>query len=171
MARLFELTGEYLQLLETLELGDEDISEDVIKDTLEAVGGEIQDKAISIACICKNIESDIRAFKEEEEKLAKRRRTMERSVQSMKDYVTGQLLKSGITAIKNDPRARISFRKSVSLDISDEDGFVKWAEDNNRDDLLSYKVSASKTAIKQSLDMGAEIPYAHLIEKNSIQIK
>lgn len=171
MARLYELTGEYLDFLQAIETGEDEFPKEIIEDTLEAIEGEIQEKAISIALICKDLEADVKAFKEEEDKLASRRRSIEKSIQSMKEYVSMQLLRAGITAIKNDPRARISFRKSQSIDITDETEFVRWAEENNRDDLLSYKVSVSKSAIKDSLERGAEIPGAKIIEKNSIQIK
>lgn len=171
MARLFELTEEYLNFLQAIETGDEEFPKEVIEDTLEALSGELQEKAVNIALICKDLEADVKAFKEEEDKLAARRRTLEKSIQGMKEYVSMQLLRAGITAIKNDPRARITFRKSQSIDVADETEFVRWAEENHRDDLLSYKVSVSKTAIKQSLETGAEIPGAKLVEKNSIQIK
>ena len=49
--RLYELTGQFLELLDMLE--DEEVDEQVIMDTLESVEYEIEDKADGYAKIIK----------------------------------------------------------------------------------------------------------------------
>lgn len=171
MAKLYELTNEYANLLEMLESGNDDIPAEVLHDTLESLGGELRSKALEISVIIKDIEADIVSFKAEEEKLSKRRHNLENSVKSMKEYLARELAVAGISEIKGDPRARISFRRSWQVNIEDEASFTAWAEANNRDDLLSFKTMVSKTAVKQAIDSGDALPGATLIEKNSIQIK
>lgn len=51
MANIYELTGQFLQLLDMLE--DEEVDEQVIMDTLESVEYEIEDKADGYAKITK----------------------------------------------------------------------------------------------------------------------
>ena len=51
MANIYELTGQFLQLLDMLE--DEEVDEQVIMDTLESVEYEIEDKADGYAKIIK----------------------------------------------------------------------------------------------------------------------
>ena len=43
MSSIYELTGEYLELMDMLE--DEEVDEQTIIDTLEALDGEIENKA------------------------------------------------------------------------------------------------------------------------------
>ena len=49
MSSIYELTGEYLELMDMLE--DEEIDEQTIIDTLEALDGEIENKADNYAKI------------------------------------------------------------------------------------------------------------------------
>lgn len=172
MAKLYELREEYKSLLDMLEDGTEDIPEDVLSDTLEAVAGEIKEKAVSIAVVIKGLEADIAAFKQEEATLAKRRRTLENKVEWLKNYVTDELSAAGIKDIKDDPRAAIGFRPSRTLEITDEDGFVNWARENNKTDFLAVRVSPVKANIKKAIEGGeTDIPFATITEKKSINIK
>lgn len=171
MAHLFQLSTDFNQLLALLEEGETDYPEEVLWDTIEAVECELRDKAVNIACVIKSLKSDVEGFKAEEQRLAARRKTIENSIEGLKAYAERELQSAGVTAIKDDPRAQISFRKTKSVSISDEYKFLDWAQDHHRDDLLNYKVSVSKTAIKQSLDTGAEIPFCSIEEKNSMIIK
>ena len=172
MPKLYELKHEFNTLLDQFESGElDDIPETVVWDTLDALETELRDKAVSVAVIIKDLKADIDAFKAEEDNLAKRRRSLESHVESLKSYLSRELKDAGVTAIKDDPRAQISFRKSKSVEITDENAFVEWAETFNHFDLLTYKVSVAKTAIKQSIEAGGDIPYATITEKNSIQIK
>jgi hypothetical protein len=70
------------------------------------------------------------------------------------------------------PRARISLRNNAeSVQIEDDTEFVNWAM-NNREDLLRYKdPEISKTAVKQALNDGEEIPGASLVRTKSVLIK
>ena len=57
MAALYELTGEFLQLMDMLE--DEECDEQCIMDTLESIEYEIEDKADGYAKIIKSLESNV----------------------------------------------------------------------------------------------------------------
>ena len=103
--KLYELREEYNALLAAIESGDTDIPEEALRDTLEAIDGEIREKAISIAALIKSLKADIAIFKAEEERLATRRRQMEKRVEWLETYVTTELGKAQIDSIKNDPRA------------------------------------------------------------------
>ena len=63
MASLYQLTGDYLELLNMLE--DEEIDEQVILDTLEGLDGEIEIKADNYAKLIRHIESNNDAINKE----------------------------------------------------------------------------------------------------------
>lgn len=171
--QLYKLKAEFNTLLDQFESGVlDDIPESAVWDTLDALETELRDKAVSIAVIIKDLKADIEAFKAEEDNLKKRRKSLENHVESLKTYLSRELRDSGVTAVKDDPRAQISFRKSDAVEITNEGEFIAWAETFNRPDLLDIKISANKTNLKKAIkDNGLTCPYAAVVEKNNIQIK
>ena len=68
--KLYEIANEYLALVEAIE--NEEIPEEAVADTLEAMTAEIEDKADNIACLMKALNAEALAIREEEKRLAKR---------------------------------------------------------------------------------------------------
>jgi hypothetical protein len=59
-----------------------------------------------------------------------------------------------------------------SVEISDTEKFIKWAHDNDRDDLLKYTdPEIRKSAVKPLLQDGEKIPFATLTRTQSVVIK
>lgn len=166
--KLYELTNDYLALMQAID--NDEIPEEAIADTLEAITAGIEEKADSIACLLKNLDADIIAIKAEEDRLAERRKAKEKSHERIKQYLADTLLQAGLTSIET-ARNRITFRKSEKVELSDAAAFVEWAQ-SSRDDLLTYSVpKANLTAIKKALKEGAEIVGAELRVNQNIQIK
>jgi hypothetical protein len=110
------------------------------------------------------------AIKAEEIRLAERRKTKEKAHERLKQYLSDVLQRMSIDKVET-ARNKITFRKSESVEMLDEEAFIKWAQDN-RDDLLTFSApKANKTEIKKALKVGTEIVGAQLISKNNIQIK
>ena len=166
--KLYEIANDYLALMQAIE--NDEIPEEAISDTLEAVKGEIEVKADNIGCLLKNIEADINAIKAEEERLAERRKTKMKAYDRLKEYLSNTLQGVGIDKVET-ARNVISFRKSESVEVN-EDVFTKWALEN-REDLITVTMNtkANKTAIKKELKDGTEIPGAMLVQNKNIQIK
>lgn len=97
---LYELTAEYLEVLLLAE--DPDISEEVIADTLEDIGFNIEDKADGYAMVIAQLNADVTALKAEENRIATRRRTIENNIDRMKRYLTGAMVATGKTKFKTD---------------------------------------------------------------------
>ena len=166
--KLYELTHEYSAFLQAIE--NDEIPEEAIDDTLEGITAEIEDKADNIACLLKNLDADIIAIKAEETRLAERRKSKEKSYERIKAYLSDTLQAAGFNKIET-ARNKLTFRKSESVEIGDEEAFIKWASEN-RDDLLTYSTpKVNKTAIKSALKDGDEIVGVQLVSKNNIQIK
>lgn len=164
--KLYEIANDYLALMQAID--DEEIPEEAIADTLEAITGEIEVKADNIACLLKNIDADVKAFKEEEKRLAERRKAKEKAHERLKQYLSDVLQRTGINKIET-ARNNISFRKSESVEV--DESFVTWALEY-RDDLIKFgEPTADKTAIKKALKDGAEIVGAQLVVNQNIQIK
>lgn len=165
--KLYELTNDYLALMQAIE--NDELPEEAIADTLEAITASIEDKADNIACALKNLEAECKAIKAEEDRLAERRKAKEKSHKRIKQYLSDTLQNAGLTKIET-ARNCITFRKSESVEV-DEETFITWAQ-KNRDDLLTYSApSVNKTEIKKALKDGIEIVGAELRINQNIQIK
>ena len=81
MGSLREITGDMLKLMIMLE--DEPDSE-VLKDTLEGMGGELDDKAEKYVYVIKEYDSKIEAIKKEKVRLEDRQKTVENAMNRLK---------------------------------------------------------------------------------------
>jgi hypothetical protein len=164
--KLYALANDYIALMQAID--NDELPEECIADTLEAITSEIEIKADNIACMLKNIEAEVKAIKEEEANLATRRKTKEKAYDCLKEYLSATLQSLSIDKVET-ARNKITFRKSESVEI--DDTFIEWAQ-KNREDLLKYSApTADKTEIKKLLKDGAELQGAQLISKSNIQIK
>lgn len=138
----------------------------VDNDALDALLMKRDTKVENIACCIKNLSADAKALKEEEAALSTRRKTTEKKVERLKDYLAYALQGEKFQTAK----CAVSFRKSTSVEV--DDNFVEWAQTSGNEDLLRYKQpEVDKTAIKARLTSGEEIPCARFVQNTSITIK
>lgn len=160
---LYEITREYLEAFDHLEV-DEETGEILNFEAVDALAGVFEEKAESVACYIKNLEAFIGSLKTEESSLAERRKSAERKVDNMKKYLTSCLDAAGRDKVET-AKVRVSFRKSVAVNIEDEGALPA--------DFIVKTVSTKpdKTAIKKAIQAGQEIAGTTLIENRNIQIK
>lgn len=162
MASLYEIEQAMLECV------DLDTGEVIDTAMLDALQMERTAKLESVALWIKNLESDIEAYKAEMESFAARRKSAERKIEGLKTYLANALYGEKFSTVK----CAVSFRKSVSVAIENEDHFRAWAVRNNRPDLLIIQEpKISLKDVKASLKDGDILPGAVLVEKNNIQIK
>jgi predicted nuclease with TOPRIM domain len=114
--KLYELTQSYVSVMEMAE--EMDVT--TLQDTLESIEEEIHDKAENIAKLIKNINADVDALKNEEKRLADRRKSLENKVTHLKGYLQNQLEVAGLDKVKR-PTLTVSIQNNPpSLDIADE---------------------------------------------------
>ncbi len=97
---LYELTGEYLELKNLIE--DEEVDPQVIEDTLESVGGEIEDKAEGYAKIIKGLEGDAQTLETEIKRMSEEKRVIENRIASLKKNLQEAMIATGKTKFKTD---------------------------------------------------------------------
>ena len=98
--RLYELTEQWDAVFNMMEDGETD--EQVVFDTLEAIEGEIEDKADNYAKIIRNLQASVDALKAEEDRLYQRRKSAENHIQRLKDTLQANLEFIGKTKFKTD---------------------------------------------------------------------
>ena len=145
---------------ETGELRDIDFAE------LDALLMEREDKLETLVCKVKNFTALADDIREEEKQLAKRRASVVKQAERLKDYLNYALHGEKFQTAK----CAVSFRKSQAVELTD--GFIEWAEKTGNNTLLRFTApTANKVAIKALLVQGAEIPGAELVENTSVIIK
>ncbi len=166
MSSLYELTGQFLELLQMLE--DPEAETDVIKDTMEAVEGEIEVKADNYAKMIKNLESDLLGITAEMERLRIWKNRKESSIKMLKENLQNSMTAIGKKKIKTQ---LFSFniqknggKAPVILDVKDTSELP--------DDLVRIKEEADLDAIRQLIEKEGTCKYAHLGERGeSLRIK
>lgn len=150
---------------------NDEVEAEAISDTLEAIRDTLEEKADNIACIIKELTAEAAAIKEEEQALAARRKAKENRIQSLKSYLAAALLDNDINKVES-ARNKISFRRSTSVDVTDEQEFISWAEASGHNEYLTYKAPAiNKTAIKNAILAGDKVEGAYIAEHDNIQIR
>lgn len=178
--KLYEITNDFSDLFSQLDdiIENEELTADEREslaeawfDTLEMIEAEFEDKAESIAVFVKELSSEADTLKKEESALAARRKSREKTIERLKSYLLRSMEQISLKKI-DKPRARISLRNNAeSVQIENDTEFINWAM-NNREDLLRYKdPEISKSAVKQALNDGEEIPGASLVRTKSVLIK
>ena len=170
MATLYEISDQYAAFLSAVESGE--IPEEAIADTLDAIDGEFTDKADNIACFIKSLLAEKQAIKAEIDVLNERAEAKQRKADKLTDYLYQMFKLSGKTKIET-ARNVMSIRKNPPrVEIDDEAAFIGWAQTEHKTDFLTIKdPTVNKTAVKEALKAGIEIPHAQLVSSEKLTIK
>lgn len=97
--KLYELTGEYIQLMQMLE--DAFVEDEAeIAAAMEAVAGDIEDKADAYARMMKNLLGDVDRLEQEEKRLKARRMALENRVDRLKTAIQNAMELTGTKKLK-----------------------------------------------------------------------
>lgn len=162
---LYQLSGNYLEAMDFLTDPELDLPIEAINDTLEALGGELEDKAINVTKFLRNMEVVADAIKAAEESMAKRRKALENRVQWMKAYLKGNMEHTGISKIEC-PFFKLSIQKNpAAVNIFDENKIPL----EFKEQVISWKID--KNAIKDLIKSGQAVPGAELTQCTRLVIK
>lgn len=90
MEPLYKLSQHYLAAYHDL-VGNPDIPDEAVTDTLAGLQGEFEEKAVNIAALILNIEADATAIKEAERNMQERRRRLENQANRLREYLLNNL--------------------------------------------------------------------------------
>lgn len=166
MASLYDITGRALALLQMAD--DEDIEEEVFKDTLDGIEGEFDDKIETYCKVIKNIEADAKAVAEELKRLQTKKKHLENTVDRMKKTIYEAMKLTGKTSSGGTIlKATIQKNGGVLPIVWDDPDAESLPEE-----FRITKYEANNEAIRKALDEGKELPFAHYGERGeSLRIK
>lgn len=96
--RLYELAEQY-EILQDM-MYDPDVDEQIVRDTMEALWGEIEDKADGYAKIILDMKYDMEALQAEERRLQARRQNLDARQKWLKENLMANMEAIGKTKIK-----------------------------------------------------------------------
>lgn len=162
---LYQVADTYLAALHDLAARD-DLPAELVRDTLEAVAGEVEVKATNVAAYFQNLDAEAAAIKQAEQRMAERRKRIEAHSARLKDYLRDNMERCGIKEIKT-PEFRLSLRKNPPRVELDGSAVVP-----------AYYVRippppepvVDKKAILEDLRAGKAVPGARLVQDNRLHI-
>ena len=158
---LYEMTNDLSELLAIEEISEEQ-KQEIADNIMEMIKG----KSENIIKLTRNMESRIKSVKEEEKRLAEYRKSEEKKLERLKNYVVSCLQDADIKKIDTNV-GRISLKKSpASVQILDEDKIPQEFK------TIEQVTKISKKDIKEILKAGKTVEGAVLVDDNySITIK
>jgi hypothetical protein len=162
MSNLYQLNSNYETVLNMLY--DEDIDEQMVLDTLEAIEGEIEEKADGYAKIIKELEAKQNARKEEAKRLTESAKVFENRAKVLKTNLYNTMKSMGKTKFATDlfsfNIAKNGGKQALTIDGDVPEEYTKTIIENDTD------------KIRQALENGEELPFAHLEPRGeSLRIK
>lgn len=159
--KLYELTQNYLNLLDLLD--NPEVPKEIIENALEEVEGNFEDKAENIVKLIRSVEAEVKAYKDEEDRLSTRRKTLENKVISLKEYLESSLKAIGKQEIKGKLFTLKIQRNAPSVVIDDYNTIPK--------EYLKVVEEVDKKKIKEDLKNGVDIPGVKLEATESLRIR
>ena len=147
-------------------LADLDLDEQTVADTLDAMAGDLEEKAQSVAHMVRAFEADAAAVAQWAKDAAARAKAIEARAERLRDYLEHCLEQAGIEKVEG-PGIRISWRKSSAVVIDDESQIP-----------LSLMVCPpapaprpDKISIASEIKAGRDVPGAHIEARRSLQLR
>lgn len=168
MGTLYEITNDLAALEDLSESGE--ISYEDLADTIETVQLDADAKIDSIASVIKNMRSDAIAIQTEAKRLKERAESKLKAADRLSQYLSMCLARMEMRKWSNEHH-KLSFRKSRSLRIENEDALVTYLMDKHPDAVkVSEVVSVDKNAVKKLIDNREEVQGAVIEENDNLQV-
>lgn len=159
--KLYEISDAIRAALDHIEL-DEETGEILSADELHAVEAEAAEKIEATALYLRELDAEAKAAKDEADRMLARVKSM----QKRSDYLKAMLLDAlHATGKVKTGRVTVSIRTTKAVEIAE------GADLPEAYTTVKTTVSPNKTAIKDALSAGIEVPGCHIEERESVQIR
>lgn len=162
---LYVIAAEHRQMVDRL-MDTQDDSQ-TIADTIEAESYPLEIKAQNVAYAIRNMEATADAIRAAEKQMAERRKSIENRAQHIRDYLQTCMEIAKVSKIECPHFALMIRNNPPSVDVFEPSlvpaEFMKQPE--------SPPPSPDKTAIKEAIKAGLEVPGAMLVQAKRLEIK
>lgn len=158
--KLYELADKYKELSER-----EDLDPEVLQDTLDSINDAIEDKADNIAAWIDELTNAAKRKKAKADEWKASAKADLNRAESLKQYLIQELTHAGKKKMETD-RFLLSTRNNAPSTVIDDETLIPDTFKNTK-----VTESVDKTAIKEAIKLGKDVPGAHLQASQSITIK
>lgn len=160
MSTLYELTGQYMDLMEMAEEADPD----VLRDTLEGIEGEIEDKADNYAKVIRTLEGQVDTIDAEISRLQSKKKTVKNRIDSIKSNLERSMIQTGKKKIKTDLFSFGIQKNPPTVRVKDESKIPGYFWKQKAPEL-------DRAALKNYLKENGATEYAELVQGESLRIR
>lgn len=165
MPALYQIAQQYRNDLALVM--EADLDEQTLADTLEAISGDLEEKATNVAFAVRNMEATVEAMKEAERQMKARRETAERRIESVKRYLKETLESCGVKKV-HSPWFDLAIQSNPeAVEVFDEAQLP--GEYMTQPEPPAPK--PDKAAIKAALKEGKDVPGAKLVKGTRLVIR
>ena len=158
---LYEIDNAMMSLI------DNETGEIVDYEQYEALIMSKEEKIDNTAKWIIELEAEAKMVKERADELTKRAQSAKKKAERLKEflqeYLAGEKRKTADYTI--------GYRRTEAVEITDEDRAIAWLMEHGEDALTYQQPKISKTAVKEILKSGKEIPGAELVERQSMSVR
>ena len=163
---LYEISADYQSLLQMAD--DPDVDAEVFADTLEAIQGELEVKAEGYGVVLKELENHAEFLKAEADKLIER----SKRIKLRKEQIVERMIKVfDSLELKEVNTEHFAFKvktnpAKVVFDFPEKD-LIDLIDDKFKTEKVTTTIS--KTLVKEAIDAGENITFAHLEKGKSLK--
>lgn len=166
--KLYELTAQFRDL-EALASSDE-LPPEVIRDTLEGLQGQLQDKATNVALFIRNLESTADAIDEAAEGMRLRGERLRKRAQSLNEYLLFNMISAGISKVES-PFFTLQVKTNPPTVVIDTEKLIPDMYMTKPEPPPPPPSKPDKKAIAAAFKAGEEVPGCHVEQRQRLEIK
>lgn len=163
--KLYEIAAQY-RALEALE-ASEDLPAELIRDTIEALEGDLKDKATNVALFIESLRATADSIQVAADKMRERGKRLHDRADSLQSYLLLQMQACGITKVES-PWFTLAVKANPPKVIIDHEGSVPekfWVQPEPPPKAID------KRAIAVAIKAGEEVPGAHTERFERLEIQ
>ena len=162
MTTLYKLNSRYQELLNKITYEDVENEEDFINELVN-IEIEVEEKAENTAIIIKKLEAEREMIRNEEKRLADRRKSIENNINYLKSGLEYSMKLQGKPKFKTEHFSFNIQKNPVSVKITDEEKALKNYK------RVTETIDIAK--LKDDLKYGVVLDYAELVQTESLRIR
>ena len=156
---LFKLSQNYMQVIHMAE----ELDEETLKDTLDSINESIELKVENTAYVIKTLEANANAYKDEMDRMAKSKKTIDNNIKNLKLYMQQAMEQTGMDKIEG---------KLIKVSIQNNPPSVYVTQEESlKEYMVEQPKKLDKRALLDDLKQGVVVAGAELQQTRSVRIK
>lgn len=163
---IYQIATEYKSFVNDMLMKEELDESNIVQ--FNQLEGMLEDKAIAIASLIKNLQTEERNINEAIKEMEQRVNRIEKKYTWLEEYLKTALETCGMSEVRKSPYFSIKIKKNTPKVVIDD---TKEVDKKYVIEKKEVKLTISKTLIKEDLEKGVKLDFAKLVQDTRIEIK